>query len=215
MHFYEKNGVQDRIIRLSLLYMKAIAYTMLVVGAGVTLGNLPKNHTPHTTQPGEQILYTISAVKASVEEAWPAQYSVVSAVPCKIARLVTPSVDASWETMVERVKSWEGFRSAPYLCPAKVLTIGYGHTGERVHGGNISEKEAEELLRIELRKTKSVVLKTVKVPLSPSQVAALTSFTYNCGPGALRALVNKPGRLNDGNYTAVSKVLPLYRKGGG
>ena len=71
------------------------------------------------------------------------------------------------------------------------------------------------MLRIELRKTKSVVLKTVKVPLSPSQVAALTSFTYNCGPGALRALVNKPGRLNDGNYTAVSKVLPLYRKGGG
>ena len=64
-------------------------------------------------------------------------------------------------------------------------------------------------------KTKQVVLEVVKVPLTDNQLAALTSFTYNCGRGALYQLVSQEGRLNDGNYDSVAEVMPMYRKAGG
>ena len=185
--------------------MKVITLTLLTGTAFFTLKNL---NIPES----QEIEDDWAPITMPLEEAWPVEYTVVA----RVAKLVpTPAVVTSWDTMVNRVKSWEGFRSESYLCPAGVLTIGYGHTGHRVNGGTISEGEAEELLRVELRKTRDAVLKVVKVPLTDSQVAALTSFTYNCGCGALRKLVNKPGRLNDGNYDVISEVLPLYRKGGG
>ena len=127
--------------------------------------------------------------------------------------LVTPKVP--WYKMVQGVKHFEGFRSHVYTCCGGKLTIGYGHTGKAISKGVISEREATNLLLDELHETKLVVLSIVKVPLTQSQLAALTSFTYNCGRGALYQLVNQEGRLNDGNYASVAEVLPMYRKAGG
>ena len=129
------------------------------------------------------------------------------------AVLVTPKVP--WYKMTKGVKHFEGFRSEAYTCCGGKRTIGYGHTGKSVSKGIISEREASELLEAELQKTKQVVLSIVKVPLTKNQLAALTSFTYNCGRGALYQLVSQDGRLNDGNYDSVSEVLPMYRKAGG
>lgn len=127
--------------------------------------------------------------------------------------LVKPNVP--WYHMVQGVKHFEGFRAETYTCCGGKRTIGYGHTGIAVSRGIISQQEATELLEEELHKTKLVVLQIVKVPLTQSQLAALTSFTYNCGRGALYQLVNQEGRLNDGNYASVAEVLPMYRKAGG
>lgn len=127
--------------------------------------------------------------------------------------LVTPNVP--WYKMVQGVKHFEGFRSHVYTCCGGKLTIGYGHTGKAVFKGVISEREAFNLLLDELHQTKLVVLSIVNVPLTESQLAALTSFTYNCGRGALYQLVNKEGRLNDGNYASVAELLPMYIKAGG
>ena len=45
------------------------------------------------------------------------------------------------------IKKFEGLRLTAYVCPAGVLTIGYGHTGSDVKPGmKIDEKEAERLL---------------------------------------------------------------------
>jgi len=127
--------------------------------------------------------------------------------------LVKPSIP--WYHMVQGVKHFEGFRAYAYTCCGGKRTIGYGHTGNAVSKGVISEQEAKELLEIELHKYKKVVLEIVKVPLNDHQLAALTSFTYNCGRGALYQLVSQEGRLNDGNYDSVAEVLPMYRKAGG
>jgi lysozyme len=127
--------------------------------------------------------------------------------------LVTPKVP--WYKMTKGVKHFEGFRSEAYTCCGGKRTIGYGHTGKAVSKGIISEREASELLEAELHKTKQVVLSIVKVPLTDNQLAALTSFTYNCGRGALYQLVSQEGRLNSGNYNSVAEVLPMYRIAGG
>lgn len=127
--------------------------------------------------------------------------------------LVKPQI--AWYEMVQGVKSFESFREEAYTCSGGKRTIGYGHTGEAVHKGIISKREATELLHDELWETRQVVLSIVKVPLNDYQLAALTSFTYNCGRGALYQLVSQEGRLNDGNYDSVSQVMPMYRKAGG
>ena len=120
-----------------------------------------------------------------------------------------------WVAMIEGVKQFEGYKANPYYCPGGVRTIGYGHTEKAKKYKYISKKQAHELLVQDLKKARNLVDKYVNVPLTHGQIAALTSFTFNCGEGNLKKLVSGKGRLNDGNYKSVSKVLPMYSKAKG
>ena len=55
------------------------------------------------------------------------------------------------DKLIEAIKKFEGFRSQSYRCPAGVLTIGYGHTKGVKLGMRITEREAEVLLREDLK----------------------------------------------------------------
>ena len=120
-----------------------------------------------------------------------------------------------FQIALDGVKSFEGFREKPYKCPAGVRTIGYGFTGNLAKVKSISKEEADLLLAKELHQYVLKVQDNVKVPLTKNQLYALASFTYNCGEGGLRQLVNGKNRLNSGNYKSVERLLPKYRKGGG
>lgn len=88
---------------------------------------------------------------------------------------------------IDLIKRFEGFSSAVYICPAGYPTIGYGHlvrSGESVT--EISEAEAEELLRKDVESAERAVLRLVNVPVTDGQFDALVSFTYNLGSGALQ-----------------------------
>jgi lysozyme len=115
---------------------------------------------------------------------------------------------------IEKIKSFESYKSNPYLCPAGVLTVGYGHTGKQTCAP-MSKAKAEAVLREELTQAKSFVLRHVKVDLTEYQLYALVSFTHNTNESCLLSLINGPNRLNSGNYASVPKLLPLYNKGGG
>jgi len=120
---------------------------------------------------------------------------------------------------IELIKEFEGLRLKAYLCPAKVWTIGYGHTtaaGPPIvqPGMSITSKQAEEILRSDLGKYEAGVLKLVKVPLTQGQFDALVSFAYNCGRGALgRSTLLK--RVNAGRFDAVPAELMKWTKAGG
>ena len=116
---------------------------------------------------------------------------------------------------VERVKRFEGFSNMRYKCPAGVDTIGYGFTGKTARRSWISRAESDRILQKELAECQRIVKKNVRVKLTDAQLWALTSFTYNCGEGSLRKLVNGKGRLNSGNYRSIPRLLPLYCKGDG
>ena len=111
------------------------------------------------------------------------------------------------------IKQWEGLRLEAYLCPAKVWTIGYGHTATAKKGMSISEAEAVNLLRGDLARFQRCVENAVTVPLNDNQFAALVSFCFNVGEGAFRGstLLKK---LNAGNYDAVSSELARWNKVG-
>lgn len=88
---------------------------------------------------------------------------------------------------VDLIKRFESFSATPYLCPAGVWTIGYGHTeGVTKDSPAITEPEACELLLADLTSHYAPgVERLLKVPVSQRQFDALVSFAYNVGVGAL------------------------------
>ena len=126
-----------------------------------------------------------------------------------------PSID--WDSkLLLGVKHFEGYYSRVYTCAGGVRTIGYGCTDSKIlEQGSISKKQACAELRRELHEAKQQVNDIVNVQLNNHQLAALTSFTFNCGPTNLKKLVNGSSRLNEGNYESVAKLLPQYRLAGG
>lgn len=88
---------------------------------------------------------------------------------------------------VDLIKHFEGLFLQAYLCPAKVWTIGYGHTGLKHEDGTvkrgrvITEKEAETLLKHDLSKFENAVKRCVRVPLKQHEFDALVSFHFNTG----------------------------------
>jgi len=83
---------------------------------------------------------------------------------------------------------FEGFSAKPYLCSAKVPTIGYGNTyylnGKKVTllDKPITELEAFEMFKAIADKFADKVSKLVTAPIDQSQFNALVSLTYNIGP---------------------------------
>ena len=160
---------------------------------------------------GMKVILLVFTIWAGFEELEPVVFHFrPQPILVKPKREATPVV---WLDMIKGTKRFEGFYSRPYSCPAGVTTIGYGHTKKIVPF--ISKDKASLLLEKDLEEARKIVLREVKVPLSDGQVACLTTFTFNCGIGNLRKLINGPDRLNSGNYDSIKRLLPLYSKANG
>jgi len=85
------------------------------------------------------------------------------------------------------IKRSESLSLTPYLCPAKIPTIGYGTTiypnGKKVKMTDpvITIEQAEEFFNYNLSEFEAGVEKLVKVPITQGQFDALVSFAYNVG----------------------------------
>lgn len=112
------------------------------------------------------------------------------------------------------IKRFEGFRPKAYICPAGVLTIGYGTTKGVYRGEVITEAQAEQFLFRDLAGFEAAIKKYVRVPLNQNQFDALVCFTYNVGSGNL-ASSTLLKRLNAGAYNEVPGQLMRWNKGGG
>jgi len=93
---------------------------------------------------------------------------------------------------LDLIKSFEGFYSSPYLCPAKVATIGYGTTyypdGKRVTLSDppIDEVMAATLLQSNLANYERGVDAMTRDDITQNQFDALVSFAYNVGLNNLK-----------------------------
>ena len=114
------------------------------------------------------------------------------------------------------IKEFEGCELKAYVCPAGVLTVGFGSTGPHVYEGmTITEAEAEALLLKDLVRFEKAVNKQVLVPISQGAYDALVSFTFNCGEGAFAesTLLRKLNAGEDPNTTAKTE-LPRWTNNG-
>lgn len=83
----------------------------------------------------------------------------------------------------------EGLQLKPYLCPAKIPTIGYGNTyypnGKRVTllDDPITKEQAFEMFKIIADRFAKRVDDLVTSKINQNQFNALVSFCYNVGTG--------------------------------
>lgn len=117
------------------------------------------------------------------------------------------------------IKHFEGRELRAYQDSVGVWTIGYGHTSAagppRVTPGmTITEQQAEDILRQDLELFETGVRDLVKVAINQDQFAALVSFAFNVGLGALAesTLLRK---LNSGDYQGAANEFPRWVKAGG
>lgn len=131
----------------------------------------------------------------------------------KITKISTKGLDL--------IKKYEGFSSKPYLCPAKVPTIGYGSTyyedGSKVKltDSPITQERATDLLEALLVSYERAVDSYCIDTINQSQFDALCSFAYNCGVGNLKSsTLLKKVNVNPDNPTIKDEFLK-WTKGGG
>ncbi len=136
---------------------------------------------------------------------------------------------------VDLIKSFEGIPDGdpstvnidPYLCPADVWTIGWGHAitedGVQLKGsanrarakalfpGGITRPQAEVLLRGDLIPRAAVVSRLAKVALNDGQFGALMSLMFNIGAGNLE-LSTLLRKLNQADYAAAAEQFLAWDK---
>jgi GH24 family phage-related lysozyme (muramidase) len=113
---------------------------------------------------------------------------------------------------IDLIKSFEGCVLHAYkpIQTERYFTIGYGHYGSDVKEKQvITQSEAEQLLKFDLRIFEKAVNDLVKVSLNQNQFDSLVSFTYNVGREAFRTsdLLEK---LNKGDYLGASKEFDRW-----
>ena len=124
------------------------------------------------------------------------------------------------EVSADFIEQWEGFKEKAYRCPAGVLTIGFGHTGDDVKEGQVvTYKEAYDLLCKDIKDRMAQIAPFINVPLTEGQAVAITSLAFNVGVNSVKGsrmlrklnsgdIEGAAAEFTDGWNTANGKVLP-------
>ena len=115
---------------------------------------------------------------------------------------------------LDLIKQFEGLYLKAYRCPAGVPTIGYGHTAGVAMGQTITQQQADDYLRRDVRQFERAVARLATVPLTQGQFDALVSFAFNLGEGAL-AQSTLLRLLNAGDYAGAAAQFDRWNKAGG
>ena len=87
---------------------------------------------------------------------------------------------------LELIGNAESCRRDPYMCPARVLTVGIGSTG-KVENRRYADEEIAEMWTTDLRAAEKCVNQYANgQAMSVNQFSAITSFTFNAGCGNLQ-----------------------------
>lgn len=144
----------------------------------------------------------------------------------------------------ELMHRYEGFRNKPYLCPAHIWTIGYGHVlyQEQIRLPMVrppdkttadipmirkemalkledfrvwSKEEIDELFRADVESFERGVLRLVPgVVGRQGSFDALVSFAFNAGLGNLQRSTIRM-KANRGDWEGAAEAFMAWTKGGG
>ena len=119
------------------------------------------------------------------------------------------------------ISKHEGLRLKPYLCPAKIPTIGYGNTyypdGTRVTllDKEITEQQAFDMFKEIADRFAKKVSRLVTSPINQNQFNALVSFSYNVGlANFMKSTLLKKVNANH-NDTSITNEFFKWNKAGG
>jgi len=132
---------------------------------------------------------------------------------------------------IQLIKHWEGVRYRPYICSARLHTVGVGHVlypeqgrlpldqrdayplkaeDNRVFSG----AEVDGILGADLRRFEVGVAKLFPVGLTQGQNDALVSFAFNLGLGGVQRSTLRQKVLRGEVEAAADEFLKFTRGGG-
>lgn len=118
---------------------------------------------------------------------------------------------------VGMITVWEGLQRVAWhdpIDPPGINTVCYGHIEDVEIGDTYTKTQCEEMLASDLPRYQAMVDRCIKVPMPPHRHAAMISFTYNVGGGALcRSSVAR--KLNAGDVQGGCDALLLYNRANG
>jgi lysozyme len=117
------------------------------------------------------------------------------------------------------IKEFEGLELEAYQDIVGIWTIGYGHTSmagppDVVPGMEITESEASEILRRDLKQYEQGVEKAVKVEITQNMFDALVSITYNIGVNGMKSSTFIK-RINNKDFEGAAEAMKWWNKAGG
>ena len=133
---------------------------------------------------------------------------------------------------IDLIKSFEGCHNQPYLCPAKLWTVGYGHvlypeqarlkSDERAsyplkpeHSRVWDADEIDTLLAEDLHRFEAGVLRLCPAAADNDRhFAALVSFAFNVGLGNLQASTLRM-KYNRADFEGAADEFLKWRKSNG
>lgn len=133
---------------------------------------------------------------------------------------------------LDLIKHFEGMKNRPYLCPAKLWTIGYGsvlypeqaktrdlavraaYPLKPQHNRVFSKEEIDELLAEDVHRFERGVARLVTVPMSQGIYDCAVSFSFNLGLGTLQRSTFLQ-KLNRNDKAGAIESLLKYNKAGG
>ena len=125
---------------------------------------------------------------------------------------------------LELIGNAESCRRDPYMCPARVLTVGIGSTG-KVQNRRYADEEIAEMWIKDLRDAEKCINDKFKgSEMSVNAFSAMTSAAFNIGCGGLMTYVNKEKKrvpttiwkkAQARDWRGMCERLPDFNKAGG
>ena len=132
---------------------------------------------------------------------------------------------------IELIKHHEGVRFKPYLCPARLHTVGVGHVMypdqaklpldqrssvmlKPEDNREFTKEEIDAILRHDLDRFERGVERFCPVPLAQGQFDALVSFAFNVGLGTLQRSTLRQKILRGDMEGAAEEFLKYCMAGG-
>lgn len=112
------------------------------------------------------------------------------------------------------IKQFEGLSLKAYKCPAGVWTIGYGSTSGVKQGMVITERQAVERLKQDVR-VAEVVLNKLDVNFTQNGFDSLVSFIFNLGAGAFATSTLKKKIVARADDEAICAEIVKWVNAGG
>jgi lysozyme len=114
---------------------------------------------------------------------------------------------------ISLIKEFEGLKLQAYVCPAGVITIGYGHTKGVKKGDIIDPAQAEAFLKQDLSPIENT-LNSKFSGIAQSVFDALVCFSFNQGTAWIRGS-GLSTALREGRLTDAADELLRWNKAGG
>jgi lysozyme len=135
------------------------------------------------------------------------------------------------DKLIEMLKHHEGVRQKPYQCPALLWTVGVGHVIDPNHAKvplaerkalpipegwdrAISMEEVNAILRKDIQRFESGVLRLCPNGLTQGRFDALVSFAFNVGLGNLQRSTIRM-KHNRGEFDEAAEAFMMWTKAGG